>query len=74
MTLVLRRFAPFLLITVLSGCASPLYYAQAVQGQMEILTKRRPVEEVFADPATSSEIRRQLELVRRLREFASREL
>ncbi len=74
MTLVFRPFALLLLITVLSGCASPLYYAQAVQGQMEILTKRRPVEEVLADPATPPETRRQLELVRRLREFASREL
>ncbi len=68
------RLSALLLLTVLSGCASPLYYAQAVQGQMEILTKRRPVEEVLADPATPLETRQQLELVRRLRDFASREL
>ena len=74
MTLVFRRFVPFLLITVLTGCASPLYYAQAVSGQMEILTKRRPIEEVLADPATSPETRRQLMLVQRLRDFASQEL
>ena len=74
MTLVFRLFVPFLLITVLSGCASPLYYAQAVSGQMEILTKRRPIEEVLADPATSPETRRQLMLVQRLRDFASQEL
>jgi predicted aminopeptidase len=74
MTLVFRPFALLLLITVLSGCASPLYYAQAISGQLEILAKRRPVEEVFADPATPPEIRHQLELVQRLREFASREL
>jgi predicted aminopeptidase len=74
MTLVPRLVAPFLLITVLSGCASPLYYAQAISGQLEILAKRRPVEEVLADPATPLETRQQLELVRHLREFASREL
>ena len=68
------RLSALLLLTVLSGCASPLYYAQAVSGQMEILTKRRPVEEVLADPATTPETHRQLELVQRLREFASREL
>lgn len=67
-------FALFLLLAVLTGCASPLYYAQAVSGQIELLMKRRPVEEVLADPATPPETRRQLELVRRLREFASREL
>ncbi|MEK9133685.1 MAG: aminopeptidase, partial [Pseudomonadota bacterium] len=70
----LRFFALFLLFAVFAGCASPLYYAQAVSGQMEILTKRRPVEEVLTDPATTPETRRQIELVRRLREFASREL
>ena len=74
MTLVFRPFALLLLITVLSGCASPLYYAQAISGQLEILAKRRPVEEVLADPATLPETRRQLELVRLLRDFASREL
>ena len=74
MNYIFRPFALLLLITVLGGCANPLYYAQAVQGQIEILTKRRPVEEVLADPATTPETRHQLELVRRLRDFASREL
>jgi len=44
-----------------------MYYAQAISGQLEILAKRRPVEEVLADPATPPEIRRQLELVLGLR-------
>ncbi|WP_372524125.1 aminopeptidase [Sulfuricaulis sp.] len=70
----LRFFALFLLLAVLTGCASPLYYAQAVSGQMEILTKRRPIEELLADPATPLDVRQQLELARHLREFASREL
>ena len=74
MTLVLRLFAPFLLITVLSGCASPLYYAQAISGQLEILAKRRPIEEVLSDPATPAQTRDQLKLVRRLRDFAIQEL
>ncbi len=68
------RFPALLLLAVLSGCAGPLYYAQAVSGQMEMLTKRRPVEELLADPATPPDTRRQLELAQRLREFASREL
>jgi predicted aminopeptidase len=74
MTLVFRRFALLLLITVLSGCASPLYYAQAISGQLEIFAKRRPVEEVLSDPATPAQTRHQLELAQRLRDFASREL
>jgi predicted aminopeptidase len=74
MTLVFRTLALILLIAVLSGCASPAYYAQAISGQLEILAKRRPVEEVLNDPATPAQTRHQLELVRRLRDFASREL
>lgn len=74
MKYLLRPLALLPLLVVLGGCAGPLYYVQAVSGQMEMLTKRRPVEEVIADPATPPETRRQLELVRRLREFASREL
>ena len=65
---------PLALTLLLAGCASPGYYLHAVSGQIELLSKRRPVEEVLNDPATTPEIRRQLELVRRLRDFASRGL
>ena len=74
MTLVFRRFALLLLIAVLSGCASPLHYAQAISGQLEILAKRRPVEEALNDPATSALTKHQLKLAQRLRDFASQEL
>jgi predicted aminopeptidase len=74
MTLVFRLYALLLLVTVLSGCASPVYYAQTISGQLEILSKRRPVEEVLNDPATPAQTKHQLELVQRLRDFASREL
>lgn len=69
-----RLLALLLLIVVIGGCASPGYYLHAVSGQVELLNKRRPLEEVLNDPATTPEIRQQLELVRRLRDFASREL
>jgi predicted aminopeptidase len=74
MTHVFRPFALLLLTAVLSGCASPLYYAQAISGQLEILAKRRPVEEVLSDPATPAQTKHQLKLAQRLRDFASQEL
>jgi len=74
MTHLLRLFALFPLLAALCGCANPLYYVQAVQGQIEILSKRRAVEDVLADPATSSEIKQKLILVMRLRDFASQQL
>jgi predicted aminopeptidase len=69
-----RSLTLLLLLAVVGGCASPGYYLHAVSGQIELLNKRRPVEEVLSDPATTPQTRQQLELVRRLRDFASREL
>ncbi|MEW6330856.1 MAG: aminopeptidase [Pseudomonadota bacterium] len=71
MKYLLRSLA---LTLLLAGCASPGYYLHAVSGQVELLNKRRPVEEVLNDPATIPRTRQRLELVRRLRDFASREL
>ncbi len=70
----LRSLALFLPLAFVTGCASPVYYFHAVSGQLEILNKRRPVQEVLNDPATTPRTRQQLELVLRLRDFASQEL
>ena len=70
----LRALILILPLAAITGCASPVYYFQAVSGQLEILNKRRPVEEVLSDPATPPQTRQQLTLVRRLRDFASQEL
>ncbi len=68
------RLLTLLLLLLLGGCANPLYYVQALQGQMEILNKRRAIEDVLADPTTPPEIKQKLALVMRLRAFASQEL
>lgn len=69
-----RLLTLLLLLAVVGGCASPGYYLHAVSGQVELLNKRRPIEKVLNDPATTPQTRQQLERVRRLRDFASREL
>jgi predicted aminopeptidase len=74
MKYLLRLLSLLLLFAVIGACASPGYYLHAVSGQIELLNKRRAVEEVLNDPATDQQTRQQLELVRRLRDFASREL
>jgi predicted aminopeptidase len=50
------------------------YYMQAISGQMELITKARPISEVLADRATSAELKLKLERVVQIRNFASREL
>ncbi len=58
---------------MLSGCGT-LYVAQAAKGQLQILTARRPIARVIADPKSGAELRARLANVRAAREFAAREL
>ncbi|MBS0614598.1 MAG: aminopeptidase, partial [Proteobacteria bacterium] len=53
-----------------SGC----YLMQAAGGQMAVMSERRPITRVIADPATPATVRSQLTTVEAIREFASREL
>jgi predicted aminopeptidase len=61
-------------LPLLTGCDTVAYYRQAIGGHMEIMASARPVEAWLADPATSPRLRERLEMARRIREFASREL
>ena len=58
------------LVLILNGC----YYMQAASGQLEVLRKREPIDDVIADPATPPDVARRLELVRDAREFSLAEL
>jgi predicted aminopeptidase len=54
----------------LNGC----YLLESAQGQLALMSKRRPIPRVVADPATPADVRKQLESVAQIREFASRNL
>lgn len=58
------------LLPFLGGC----YYYQAVSGQMELWRKSQPIDALIGDSRTDTRLRERLELVRRVRDFASREL
>ena len=68
------RLAVGLSLLVLSGCAVPGYYSQAVNGELNLLAARRPIQHVLADPATPASLRQRLELAEHLRQFASAQL
>jgi predicted aminopeptidase len=73
---MLTKVSPGLLLAaclVLQGCGT-LYVAQAARGQLQILTARKPIDRVIADPKSPAELRTRLEAVRAAREFAAREL
>ena len=72
-----RRAVLFLLL-ILCGAASltcsPVYVLRAGIEEAKILSRRRPIPDVIADPATSPETRRKLELVMQARTFADEAL
>jgi len=73
---MLTKVSPWLLIAaclVLQGCGT-LYVAQAAKGQLQLLTARKPIARVLADPKAPAELKARLESVRAAREFAAREL
>jgi predicted aminopeptidase len=57
----------------LASCGTT-YVAQAAKGQLQILHAREPIPHVLADPKTDPALKERLEMVRKAREFASREL
>jgi predicted aminopeptidase len=57
----------------LAGC-SPEYVLRGGWEEAKILSDRRPIEEVVADPSTDPEIREKLLLVRDARVYAERQL
>ena len=65
--------AALLLLPVLAGCTAAGYYWQGFRGQLDLLERARPIPAVLAsteDPA----LKRKLERVLAIREYASREL
>jgi predicted aminopeptidase len=66
--------AAALLAGVLGGCGTPIgYYWQSVSGQVDLVARARPLDEVAAGTDDAA-LREQLGRVRAIRAFASREL
>jgi predicted aminopeptidase len=57
-----------------SACNSIGYYVQSIGGQLAVLDRQRPIDEVLADPATPPAVRTKLRTVLRIRDFASSQL
>ena len=58
----------------LAGCNNLGYYAQAVGGHVAVMRAAQPISGVLGNPAGDPALKKQLENVHAIREFASREL
>jgi predicted aminopeptidase len=58
----------------LSGCATLGYYGQAIHGELSLLSARRPIGALLADPHTPAALREKLRVAEQIRSFASAKL
>jgi len=70
----LRILPSLLALLLLGGCETLAYYAQAVGGQMSLMSRTRPVAELLADPSTPQLLRERLILSRAIRDYSVKEL
>ena len=59
---------------LLASCSSLNYYRQAAQGQLDLLSDARPIDEWLSDSAIDPKLKLRLETARQIRTFAVREL
>lgn len=60
-------------LLALTSCSTVEFYSQATVGQLEMLTKRQPIEKVAAE-TSDPKLRERLALTRQLLDFAEQEL
>ena len=74
----LSRLISFFLLAFftmgLTGCSTAKYYSHAVVGHLQLTTGLTPIGKVIEQDETNKELRRQLELVTELRDFAENKL
>lgn len=80
-----RTFLLLASMTLIAGCATLGYYAQAVSGQLDILMRTRPIAELLDDtpadaevpseaPKLAPEVKTRLATILRVRDFATHAL
>ncbi len=69
-----RRLLAASLFLLLCGCSTLAYYGQVIHGELSLLSDRRPIRTLIADPETPASLRQKLRLAQRIRQFASEQL
>ncbi|KQP13804.1 aminopeptidase [Pseudorhodoferax sp. Leaf267] len=65
-----RAAGASLVLLCVSGCADMSYYWQSARGHLQLMHAARPIQDWLDDAKAPPELKRQLELARRLRAFA----
>lgn len=71
---MLKVILPVTLCLLVGSCSNIAYYAQSVEGHLLLMARTRPITDVLNHADTDPALRKQLERVSAIREFASRQL
>lgn len=71
---VFRLLAAAVLVSGVAGCTSISYYAQSLEGHVEIMAARKNVATLIRDPSTPEPLRAKLTSASAIRRFATEEL
>jgi predicted aminopeptidase len=69
-----RLFAAAILASAIAGCTSISYYAQSVEGHVQLMAARKNVGGLIRDPSTPKALRAKLTSAAAIRRFATDEL
>ena len=69
-----RYFVAVICILLLNGCANLSYYAQAVNGHMDVMRRAQPISGLINNPDIDPDLKRILSQAATMRKFASEEL
>lgn len=71
MTIRYLKFAALVALTlVLSGCIGVSYYAQSLNGHLDIVSASQPIDSLLEDDKIAPEVKDQLAVAREIRQFA----
>ena len=69
-----RSVAAMIVVSGVTGCTSISYYAQSLDGHVQIMTARQDVGELIDDPSTPEALRARMASASAIRQFATDEL
>ena len=71
---MVRPVAAVAFLVLVAGLTEGCYYMQAIRGHSDLMSRRRPVDEVIADEQSPAALKEKLTLVSDARKFATDEL
>jgi predicted aminopeptidase len=66
----MRQVFVMIVVMALSGCADLGYYLHVANGQFDLVSKQRSIEQLLADEQSPADLKKQLKLVLKIRGFA----